>query len=250
MVGATFRGRSPKNVVDELELLKNEHGAEAFVFYDDTLTYDKKRIYAICDEIKRRKINLPWDCTTRVDQISVELLEKLKEASCQEVFFGVESGCQRILDSVHKRTSVELNETAIKWAKEAGLFVAISVIIGYPGETRESLKQTLDFVRKVKPDDAYLSIAMPFPGTELRTVVENLGWKMSSEWTNYDTMTPVFENPDLPSEEIIKTRRMFYDSLYSAGYMLRQTYKGYLKGNFYSKIMARTALNHLIWRMR
>jgi hypothetical protein len=91
---------------------------------------------------------------------------------------------------------------------------------------------------------------MPFPGTELRTVVENLGWKMSSEWTNYDTMTPVFENPDLPSEEIIKTRRMFYDSLYSAGYMLRQTYKGYVKGNFYSKIMARTALNHLIWRMR
>ncbi len=250
MVGATFRGRSPKNVVDELEWLRDENGAEAFVFYDDTLTYDKKRIYAICDEIKKRKIELPWDCTTRVDQISRELLTKLKEASCQEVFFGVESGCQRILDSVHKRTSVELNETAIRWAKETGLFVAISVIIGYPGETRESLKQTLDFVRKVKPDDAYLSIAMPFPGTELRTVVESLGWKMTSDWTHYDTMTPVFENPDLPSEEIIKTRRMFYDSLYSPGYMLRQTVKGYLKGNFYSKIMARTALNHLIWRMR
>ena len=250
MVGATFRGRSPKNVVDELQWLRDVHGAEAFVFYDDTLTYDKKRIYAICDEITKRKINLPWDCTTRVDQISRELLTKLKEASCQEVFFGVESGCQQILDNVHKRTSVELNETAINWAKEAGLFVAISVIIGYPGETRETMKQTLDFVRKVKPDDAYLSIAMPFPGTELRTLVESMGWKMTSDWTRYDTMTPVFENPDLPSEEIANTRRIFYNNFYSAGYMLRQAYKGYVKGNFYSKIMARTALNHLIWRMR
>ncbi len=250
MVGATFRGRSPKNVVDELEWLKNKHGAEAFVFYDDTLTYDKKRIYEICDEIKQRKIKLPWDCTTRVDQISRELLAKLKEASCQEVFFGVESGCQKILDNVHKRTSVELNETAIQWAKEADLFVAISVLIGYPGETRETMKQTLDFVRKVKPDDAYLSIAMPFPGTELRTLVESMGWKMTSDWSRYDTMTPVFENPDLPSEEIANTRKEFYNNFYSARYMLRQTYKGYIKGNFYSKIMARTALNHLIWRMR
>ena len=250
MVGNTLRARSPKNVVDELEWLKNVHGAEAFVFYDDILTFDKKRIYDICDEIKNRKIGLPWDCTTRVDQVSRELLAKMREANCQEVFFGVESGCQRILDKVHKKTSIELNEKAIKWAKEAGLFVAISVIIGYPGETRDTLKQTLDFVRRMKADDVYLSVAMPFPGTELRTLVEKMGWKMTSDWTHYDTMTPVFEDPDLPSEEIANTRRKFYDSFYSPRYILRQTVKGYLKGNFYSRIMVRTALNHLIWRIR
>jgi anaerobic magnesium-protoporphyrin IX monomethyl ester cyclase len=250
MVGNTLRTRSPKNVVDELEWLKTVHGAEAFVFYDDILTFDKKRIYDICDEIKKRKIGLPWDCTTRVDQVSRELFAKIREANCQEVFFGVESGCQQIINEVHKRTSIDLNEKAIKWAKEANLFVAISLIIGYPGETRETLKQTLDFVRRVKPDDAYLSVAMPFPGTELRTLIEKKGWKMTSDWTRYDTMTPVFENPDLPSEEITNTRRIFYDTFYSPRYVLRQAVKGYLKGNFYSKIMARTALNHFLWRVK
>jgi anaerobic magnesium-protoporphyrin IX monomethyl ester cyclase len=250
MVGKTFRARSPKNVADELEWLRDVHRAEAFVFYDDMLTFDKKRTYEICDEIKKRKVDLPWDCTTRVDQVSRELLTKMREANCQEVFFGVESGCQQILDAVSKRTSIELNEKAIRWAKEAGLFVALSVIIGYPGETRNTLKQTLDFIRRLKPDDAYLCVAMPYPGTELRALVEKLGWKMSSDWSRYDTMTPVFENPDLPSEEITRIRRIFYDSFYSPRYILRQTEKGYLKGNFYSRIMARTALNHFLWRIR
>ena len=250
MVGNTLRARSPKNVVDELEWLKTEHGAEAFVIYDDMLTFDKKRILQICEDIKKRKIGLPWDCTTRVDQVSKELLVKIKEANCQEVFYGVESGCQLILDKVHKRTSIELNEQAIRWTKEVGLFVAISVIIGYPGETRETVKQTLDFVRRVKPDDAFLCVATPYPGTELRALVEKMGWKMTSDWARYDAMTPVFENPELPSEEITRIRQKFYNNFYSLGYLLRQSYKGYLKGNFYSKIMARTALNHFLWRVK
>jgi anaerobic magnesium-protoporphyrin IX monomethyl ester cyclase len=250
MVGNTLRARSPKNVVDELEWLKTEHGAEAFVIYDDMLTFDKKRILQICEDIKKRKIGLPWDCTTRVDQVSKELLIKIKEAYCQEVFFGVESGCQLILDKVHKRTTIEQNEKAIRWTKEVGLFVAISVIIGYPGETRETVKQTLDFVHRVKPDDAFLCVATPYPGTELRALVEKMGWKMTSDWARYDAMTPVFENPELPSEEITRIRQKFYNNFYSLGYLLRQSYKGYLKGNFYSKIMARTALNHFLWRVR
>jgi len=244
--GKKFRARSPKNVVDELEWLRDEHGAEAFSFYDDTLTFDKKRIYEICDEIKNRKVGLPWDCQTRVDQVSIALLARMREAGCQQIFFGVESGCQEILDAVNKRTSIEQNEKAIRWAKDAGLFVTLSVIIGYPGETRNTLKQTLDFIRRVKPDDAYLCVATPYPGTALRTLIENIGWKMSSDWSLYDTTTPVFENPDLPSEDIRKIRRAFYDSFYSPLYVFRQL----LKRNFYGRIMARTALNHLLWRIK
>jgi anaerobic magnesium-protoporphyrin IX monomethyl ester cyclase len=246
MFGKTFRARSPKNVVDELEWLRDEHGAEAFTFYDDTLTFDKKRIYEICDEIVNRRIDRPWDCQTRVDKVSRKLLAKMSKAGCQQVFFGVESGCQQILDAVNKKTSIKQNEKAIKLAKDTGLFVTISVIIGYPGETLDTLKQTLDFIRKVKPDDAYLCVATPYPGTELRLLVEKMGWKMSSDWSLYDTITPVFENPDLPSEEISKTRREFYDSFYSPTYVFRRL----MKRNFYSRIMARTALNHLFWRIK
>jgi anaerobic magnesium-protoporphyrin IX monomethyl ester cyclase len=246
MFGKAYRMRSAENVLDELEWLKNVHGAEAFTFYDDTLTFDKNRLLKICNGMKARKIGLPWDCQTRVDQVSKEILAQMKAAGCQQVFFGVESGCQQILDAVNKKTSIEQNEKAIKMAKQAGLFVTISLMIGYPGETRDTLKQTLDFVKRSKPDDVYLCVATPYPGTELRSIVEKRGWKMSPTLDLYDTMTPVFENPELPSEEIIKFRREFYNSFYSPIYVFRQL----LKRNAYSRMMARTALNHIFWRVK
>jgi anaerobic magnesium-protoporphyrin IX monomethyl ester cyclase len=246
ILGKEYRARSPKNIVDELEFLKNTYGADAFTFYDDTLTLDKNRIFKICEGIKARKIDLPWDCQTRVDQVSREVLAEMRETKCQQVFFGVESGCQEILDAVKKRTTVEQNAKAIKLAKEAGLFVAISIMIGYPGETKDMLRQTLDFVRKTEPDDVYLCVATPYPGTELRRLVEEMGLKLSADWGLYDTVTPVFDNPLLSAEDIVKLRKGFYDSFYSPKYVLRHLFKG----NFYSRIMARTALNHIIWRVK
>ncbi len=248
--GAEFRARSPKNVVDELEWLKDVHGAEGVSFHDDTLTLDKKRIIDICEGIINRKIDIPWGCSTRVDLVSKEILAKMAKANCNEVCFGVESGCQRILNAVKKRVSPDQCENAIKWAKEIGMFVTVSVIIGYPGETQETIKQTLDLVHRLEPDDAWLCLPTPYPGTELRALVEKLGWKMSDDWTLYNTMNPIFENPLLPSEEIIKMRKAFYNKFYSPQYVLRQFIKGDLRGNLYSKIMARTAVNYLLWRAK
>lgn len=248
--GAKFRARSAKNVVDELEWLKTEYGAEGISFHDDTLTLNKKRILDICDEMIARKINLPWGCQTRVDTVSPEVLAKMRQAGCNEVSFGVESGCQEILDAVHKKFELSQAEKAIKWAKKEGLFVAVSTIIGYPGETKESMQQTSDLMRRIEPDDAWLCIATPYPGTELRALVEKNGWKMTNDWTKYNTMNPIFENPTVPSEEYNKMRSQFYNSFYTPKYVLRQISKGYLKGNFYSKIMARTAVNYILWRMK
>jgi len=250
MFGAKFRARSPKNVVDEMEWLISTYGAEGISFHDDALTLDKKRIFDICDEIISRKLKIAWGCQTRVDQVSKEVLAKMRRAGCNEVSFGVESGCQRILDAVKKKVSIEQSARAVRIAKEEGLFVAVSTIIGYPGETRESLKQTLDFIHTLEPDDVWLCLATPYPGTELRVLIERMGWKMVTDWTLYNTMNPIFENPDLPSEEISRMRKQFYDKFYSPRYVLRQMVKGYVKGNFYSKIMARTSANYLLWRIK
>ncbi|MFB3889722.1 MAG: radical SAM protein [Candidatus Bathyarchaeia archaeon] len=250
MFGAKFRGRSPKNVVDELEWLRNEYHAEGVSFHDDTLTLDKRRIIDICDEIIKRKIKISWGCQTRVDTVSPEVLAKMHKAGCNEVSFGVESGCQRILDAVHKRFELSQAEKAIKWAKKEGLFVAVSTIIGYPGETKESMQQTSNLMQRIEPDDAWLCIATPYPGTELRALVEKMGWKMTNDWTLYNTMNAIFEIPGLPSEEFTRMREDFYRKLYSPKYVMRQIWKGYFKGNFYSKIMARTAANHILWRMK
>jgi anaerobic magnesium-protoporphyrin IX monomethyl ester cyclase len=250
MFGAGFRGRSPENVLDELEWLRDEYGAEAVTFQDDTLTFSRQRILDICDGILERGLKLAWGCGTRADVVTKEVLAKMRKAHCNEVCFGVESGCQRIRDALKKKVTTEQCENAIKWAKEAGIFVTVSVILGYPGETKETLEQTLDFVRKVEPDDVYLCHATPYPGTELRALVERNGWKMVEDWTLYNTMNPIFEDPLLPGEEIKKMRKAFYSKFYSPKYVLRQFVKGYVKGNLYSKIMARTSANYLLWRIK
>ena len=129
------------------------------------------------------------------------------------------------------------------------MFVAVSTIIGYPGETKETMMQTLDLIRRIEPDDSWLCIATPYPGTQLWALLESMGWKMSNDWTKYNTMNSVFENPLVPDEELTKMRKIFYNNLYSPGYVLRQFVKGNLKGNLYSKIMARTAVNYMLGRI-
>ncbi len=245
MTGKRFRPRSPKNVVDELEWLKNEHKPDAFTFHDETFTYDKKRVLAICEEIQNRNIGLPWDCSTRVDQISIEVLAKMRDSNCQLVSYGVESGSQKILNAMKKGTTVEQNERAIKWAKEAGLSVTISVIIGYPGETRDTLEQTLDFIRRTEPDDVHMSLATPYPGIELYDLVKDMGLKIHGDWSRCDMQMQVFENPSF-TVNFREMRRKFYNQFYSPSYILHQ----WAKKEFYSQLMARAALNQLLWRVK
>lgn len=248
MFGARYRARSPKNVLDEMEWLKSEYDAEGIAFQDDTLTFDKSRALEICDGMIERKLKLPWGCSSRADVVTKEVLAKMAKAGCDEICFGVESGSQKIRDSLKKRVTTEQCTNAVKWAKEAGIFVTVSVIIGYPGETKETLQESFDFLRKVEPDDVWLCHATPYLGTELRTLVESKGWKMAEDWKIYNTMNPIFEDPLLPAKEIAEMRKKFYDKFYGPHYIMRQAVKGYVKGNMYSKIMARTAVNYNLWR--
>ena len=246
MFGKTYRMRSVKNVVDEIEGLRDKYGADAFTFYDDAFTYDMQRALRICEEIKKRKIELPWNCQSRVDNVSKETLVKMREAGCEMVYMGVESGCQEILDAVGKNTSIQQNEKAIKWARDAGMFVIISLVIGYPGETTDTLEQTFDLVRRLKPDEVHLCVATPYPGTALYRLVQENGWEMSPDWSLYDTTNPVFENPTISKEKIREMRGKFLNEFYSPSYILRQ----WARGNFYNRLLARIALSHLVWRIR
>jgi anaerobic magnesium-protoporphyrin IX monomethyl ester cyclase len=246
MCGKRFRARSPRNVVDELEWLKDTYGADAFAFYDDTFTFDRNRALDICEEMKNRNVRLPWDCRTRVDRVSKEVLAKMRDANCQLIHFGVESGSQKMLDAMKKGTTIEQNERAIKWAKEVGISVVISVVVGYPGETTDMLRQTLDFIRRTEPDYVYMCEAVPYPGTELYNLLKDLGWEMSSDWSQYHEQTQVFKSPLLPLQKIEETKKAFYDHFFSTSYYLRKS----RRRDFYSQIMARTAFNHLLWRIK
>ncbi|MEM2953215.1 MAG: radical SAM protein [Candidatus Bathyarchaeia archaeon] len=246
LAGRKFRARGPNNVLMELELLRDKYGADAVTFYDDTFTFDRERTRKICEEMKRRNFKLPWDCRTRVDSISENLLALMRAANCQLIHFGVESGSQKILNAMRKGTTVEQNERAIKWAKKAGILVAVSVIIGYPGENENTIKETMDFIKKTEPDYVYVCVPTPYPGTELYDHIKNLGWKISANWDHYDEQTPVFVNPYLPAEKLRRIRREFYNRYFSPLYVLHKSFRN----DFYSRIMARVALNDLLWRIK
>ena len=189
IAGDNFRARTPASVVNELEYLKNRYQVDFVTFNDEIFTYDKRRVLDICSGIKERKIKVPWDCQTRVDLVSKELLHAMKDANCQLINFGVESASQEILNSMAKGTTVKQNATAIRMAKEAGLSVTVSLVLGYPGETDQTIRRTIDFIKRTEPDDLYLFLATPFPSTRLRDAIGDLGWKMSQDWNSYEMQT-------------------------------------------------------------
>jgi len=246
MSGRRFRAQSPRRVIQDLETLRDKYGAEAITFYDDTFTFDMERVERICEEIRRRDFRVPWDCRTRVDRVSKRLLAIMKSANCELIHFGVESGSQEILNAMKKGVTVEQNLRAIKWAKESGILVAISVIIGYPGENEKTVEETVEFIRKTEPDYVYICIPTPYPGTELYDIIKGLGWKMSTNWDDYNEQTPIFENPSFPPERIEKFRQEFYNKYLSPMYILRMG----IRNDFYSRAMARVAINYLLWRLR
>ena len=246
MSGRLVRKRSPKNVVEEMEWLRDELGADAITFHDPTFTFDKKWVWEICDEINCKKIKIPWDCTTRVDYVSKPILSKIKQANCQIVGFGIESNSQKILNAMRKGTTTEQNERAVKMAKEVGLAFGLFLIIGYPGETVETLKESLDFIRRAEPDDVYISFATPYPKTNLYDMVKENGWKVSTDWSRFDNISPVFENPSLPAKTMIEARRKVFNQFYSPSNIVRQS----LKRTHHSKLIARTALNYQLMRIR
>ena len=244
--GRKVRMRSPESVVNEMIWLVEDLKADAITFYDDTFTFSRERVEKICEEIIARGLDVPWDCQTRADCISPELLRKMRKAGCQVITIGVESASQNTLKAIGKGTTPEQNKKAVEMIKKAGITVVTSVIIGYPGEDINDIYRTLKFVKDLKPDDAYICVATPYPGTELYRIVKEKGWTMLEDWSGYDTLTPVFDNPLISNEEILKARRRFYDEFYSPWYIIRQLFKG----KFYNRVLARTAANHLIWRLK
>jgi anaerobic magnesium-protoporphyrin IX monomethyl ester cyclase len=243
MFGRKYRMRSPKNVVDELEFLHKTYQADQFTFYDDAFTVDQPRAEEICHEIRKRKLKIKWDCETRVDMVTKELLLKMRNAGCIAVWFGVESGSQRVIDAMSKGISITQTERAVKWAKEVGLMAVTSAILGFPGETKESAWETIKLVEKMNPDDVGYYIATPYPGTPMYDLVKEKGWLKSNDFDKYDTATPVFETPTLTMHELREIREQAFQRFY-----LRPAHIIHIfaKGGMYGFSLTRTALAHLL----
>jgi len=167
MWGSKWRQRSPENIIDEMELLYKDYGVNGFFFNDDTFTLKKERIFKLCDLLKRRQLNVVWYCNGRVNLMTRELLEAMYSAGCRGIAYGLESGNQRILDSMKKSITLEQVREVVGWTKEAGINAIGYFIIGMLGETKATIKETLAFARELELDFYGFSLATPIPRTEL-----------------------------------------------------------------------------------
>lgn len=207
MHGRKYRMRSPKNVVDELEYLQKTYNISKFTFCDDAFTVDQPRIESLCTEILNRQLRIQWNCGTRVDMLTRDLLIKMKEAGCISVWFGVESGSQQVLDAMRKGITPELTIKVLGWVKELGMQPIPNVILGFPGETKESAWETIKFVEKISPDAVgFYNVATPFPGTPMYDMVKEKGWLKVTDFDMYDTTHPIFETPWLSMKDLGKLR--------------------------------------------
>jgi radical SAM superfamily enzyme YgiQ (UPF0313 family) len=243
MHGRKYRMRSTKNVVDELEFLHKTYGVNKFTFCDDAFTVDQARTQELCREIMKRGLKITWNCGTRVDMLTKELLFKMKEAGCISMWFGVESGSQQVLDAMKKGISPELTTQVFGWVMEVGLKPVPNVILGFPGETMKSAWETIKFVEKISPDDVgFYNVATPFPGTPMYDSVKENGWLRVTDFDKYDTTTPIFETPWLSLRELGKLREAAFHHFYlRPGYFLHN----FRKRKFWSLSNALTVLVHL-----
>lgn len=191
--GNRFRARSAESVVDEVEDLISVYGAREIKFFDDIPTMREDRMLEICDEMMDRGIRVPWSCTTRVDCVSKALLRRMKEAGCWQIVFGLESGSQKILDIVKKGTTLEQNRQAVAWAKEAGMNVRAFFVLGMPGETLETIDQTVQFAIDLEVDVPTFYVLALYPGNELYKIAQQEGKVLHHDFAQYTSIIDVHE---------------------------------------------------------
>ncbi len=221
--GHKLRRRSVGNVVDEVEMRLKEQNIDTIAFMDDTFTLNKRFVNEFCAEIKRRNLKFWWGCTSRVDTLDKELLQTMKDAGCITIFIGVESADQQMLEKMNKNITVTKTENAFKIAHEVGIRTIASCVIGMPEDTHESIKQTIDFVKNLKPNYALYSLATPYPGTRFYNETFKKNLINIKDWSKYTLLDPVLQTIDCSSQELRSIQKKAFLKFYlRPNYLIRQ----------------------------
>ena len=242
------RLRSPKLILEELWYLKRQ-GINNIHMYADLFTVNRDQVVELCNLMIAEKIGIKWTCNSRVDFVDEEMLALMGKAGCRLISWGIESGNEQILKHARKGAYPDKAERALRWAKQAGIMNWGYFIIGLPGETEETIRQTIDFAKKLPLDIALFHVAAPYPGTPFFfEVVENNWFRPGTRWEQVDMdKGTVLDYPDLPAERLLYwQKRAFREWALRPGPAFT-----YLKMLLYDWSTMKTALNvglqHLWW---
>ncbi len=189
--GGRIRFMSPPRIIEEMRMLYESFGAEMVYFEEDLFTVNRKRVLDFCRFMEKELPGRRWGAHSRVDTLDLEMLTRMRQAGCTDLFFGVESGSQKILDLLGKGFTVKQIENAFRLAKKVGINTEMYLIIGVPGETQEDIEMTKRMIAKLEPSSIDISFLTPIPGTEIYEMTKHLIEK-EIDFSNFDYFGNVY----------------------------------------------------------
>lgn len=200
----SVRLRSPEKLLEEIQLLY-DLGVRHIHMYSDLFTVSRDQVVELCRLLIEKGPKVTWTCNSRVDYVDEEVLSLMGRAGCELISWGIESGNEEILKRAHKGYRMEQAYNALRWARQAGIKNWGYFIIGLPGETKETIRETIDFSKKLPLDIALFHVAAPYPGTPFFfEVVENGWFRPGVNWEEVDMdQATVLDYPDLKAEDLL-----------------------------------------------
>ncbi|MCL4429396.1 MAG: B12-binding domain-containing radical SAM protein [Chloroflexi bacterium] len=202
--GSSCRAFSPQRVVDEIKHMSENYGTRGIYFVGDNFTINKTRTQELCRKIKENKLDLKWTCETRADLINREVLSDMKSAGCQTIFFGVESGSERIQQKLNKNIDLQEVKQAFDLTRQVGIRTATSFMLGIPGETVEDMHATFKFAKSLNADVCMFNIYIACPGSKLYDEV--VSQHLYDQMDNYLARV---KTPDFDYDVLVKIQRDF-----------------------------------------
>jgi len=169
----TYRRRSPVKTADEINDLVNKYNPDMFWFVDDVFTISHKWLFELENILRERNINIKFECITRSDRLNEEVITSLKNLGCYRVWIGAESGSQKVLDLMDRRVQSTQVREMIKLARKQGIETGTFIMLGYPGEEKKDIIETVNHLKDSNPDIFLTTVAYPIKGTTLYNEIES-----------------------------------------------------------------------------
>ncbi|MBN1572230.1 MAG: radical SAM protein [Deltaproteobacteria bacterium] len=242
--GNRYRHHSVEYIIDMIRRLKVDHGIDHIIFYDDNFTVDRDHLTGLLEEILRLPFPITWNSDARTDLVTPELLRLMKRAGAFMINYGIETADPTLLESMEKTLSPETAARAVSMTTEAGIYVKGLFIVGAPGETRESIERTKDFISDLPFALINASKYTPYPGCEAYEDIEKYG-AFDEDWEKMNAMNFVFWPDTIDRESLVKGYNDLLKSFYKNPKQWK-TFKVMLKENRFDRLrLLKATLGHI-----
>lgn len=226
-LGHGTRFRSVDSVIGEMKHIVDTYDIRAFMIEDDIFTLNRPRFRQLCDELREMEITFRCNGNARIDTFSEFTM--LYDAGCREINFGIESGSQKVLSHINKMTTVERNKKAIKDAKRAGIITKAYLMVGCPGESKETIEETKQFLIDADPDQCTLFSFIPLPGCDIWKRPSTYGIRIRDyDFSNYFTIAGQNEGGIVTETESLTVKQMKEARLDLVEFLSKRKQRGYL----------------------